>query len=163
MSSNFCFCFFFVFRWVIEPIAQLRARNQTNHNSFQMSFPPRFLWFQNNFCNLNQADIFHFSLFVLFCVFSLFCIFLLLLLFWLFLFRLSFSVLFIWHFDRIIAAGSTRICHSNEQTNIQNSNIRSIRFNNGVPHHSDIDLNASCPKCLAAAADKPNGSDGEFC
>lgn len=37
----------------------------------------------------------------------------------------------------------------------------SVRFKNGVPHHS-VDLSASCPRCLAAAAEKPNGSDGEF-
>lgn len=36
----------------------------------------------------------------------------------------------------------------------------SVRFKNGVPHHS-VDLSASCPRCLAAAAEKPNGSDGE--
>lgn len=36
----------------------------------------------------------------------------------------------------------------------------SVRFKSGVPHHS-VDLSASCPRCLAAAAEKPNGSDGE--
>lgn len=40
------------------------------------------------------------------------------------------------------------------------SNEPSIRFKNGVPYHS-VDLSASCPRCLAAAAEKP-GSEGEF-
>lgn len=39
----------------------------------------------------------------------------------------------------------------------------SVRFKNGVPLHSNVDLTASCPRCLAAAAEKPGGSDGEFC
>lgn len=31
-----------------------------------------------------------------------------------------------------------------------------------APEHSLIDLTASCPRCLADAASKPNGSEGEF-
>lgn len=30
-----------------------------------------------------------------------------------------------------------------------------------APEHSLIDLTASCPRCLANAASKPNGSEGE--
>lgn len=30
-----------------------------------------------------------------------------------------------------------------------------------APEHSIIDLTASCPRCLAKAASKPNGSEGE--
>jgi len=30
-----------------------------------------------------------------------------------------------------------------------------------APEHSLIDLTASCPRCLAKAASKPNGSEGE--
>lgn len=33
-------------------------------------------------------------------------------------------------------------------------------FKDGIPEHS-VDKTASCPRCLAAAADKPNGSEGE--
>lgn len=29
--------------------------------------------------------------------------------------------------------------------------------------HSNVDLSASCPRCLAAAAEMPGGSDGELC
>ena len=36
------------------------------------------------------------------------------------------------------------------------------RFPFGSPEHSVIDLTASCPRCLAAAADRPDGSEGEF-
>lgn len=49
--------------------------------------------------------------------------------------------------------------HQNE---IRSSKVPSIRFKNGIPLHSDVDLNASCPRCLAAAAEKPGGGDGEF-
>lgn len=45
---------------------------------------------------------------------------------------------------------------------IRSSKEPSIRFKNGIPMHSDVDLSASCPRCLAAAAEKPNGSDGEL-
>lgn len=48
------------------------------------------------------------------------------------------------------------------QNEIQSSKEPSIRFKNGIPMHSDVDLSASCPRCLAAAAEKPNGSDGEL-
>lgn len=49
--------------------------------------------------------------------------------------------------------------HQNE---IRSSKVPSIRFKNGIPLHSDVDLSASCPRCLAAAAEKPGGDDGEF-
>lgn len=35
------------------------------------------------------------------------------------------------------------------------------RFKDGIPEHS-VDLTVSCPRCLAAAANKPDGSEGEF-
>lgn len=35
------------------------------------------------------------------------------------------------------------------------------RFKDGIPEHS-VDLTLSCPRCLAAAANKPDGSEGEF-
>lgn len=31
-----------------------------------------------------------------------------------------------------------------------------------APEHSLIDMTASCPRCLANAASKPNGSEGEW-
>ena len=36
-----------------------------------------------------------------------------------------------------------------------------IEFKNSVPEHSVVDLTASCPRCIAAAAEKP-GSEGEL-
>lgn len=41
------------------------------------------------------------------------------------------------------------------------SKVPSIRFQNVKPLHSGVDVSASCPRCLAAAAQKPNGGDGE--
>lgn len=41
------------------------------------------------------------------------------------------------------------------------SKLPSIRFQNVKPLHSRVDLSASCPRCLAAAAERPNGGDGE--
>lgn len=55
---------------------------------------------------------------------------------------------------------STAATAANDNKENQSSNEPSIRFKNGVPYHS-VDLSASCPKCLAAAAEKP-GSEGEF-
>lgn len=63
---------------------------------------------------------------------------------------LFFSILFLFHF---VAAAK------NDKANFTSSEP-SVRFKNGVPHHS-VDLSASCPRCLATAAEKPNGSDGE--
>lgn len=42
-----------------------------------------------------------------------------------------------------------------------NSSEPSVRIKNGIPRHI-VDLSASCPRCLAAATEKPNGSDGEY-
>lgn len=51
----------------------------------------------------------------------------------------------------------------NDQSNtLRGSKEPSIRFKHIKPLHSDVDLSASCPRCLAAAAEKPNGSDGEL-
>lgn len=55
------------------------------------------------------------------------------------------------YFDWPATADEKENCSSSEP---------SIRFKNGVPYHS-VDLSASCPRCLAAAAEKP-GSEGEF-
>lgn len=43
----------------------------------------------------------------------------------------------------------------------QPANKSRTAFKDGIPDHS-VDKTASCPRCLAAAADKPNGSEGEF-
>lgn len=48
------------------------------------------------------------------------------------------------------------------QNDIRSSKEPSIRFKYGIPMHSVVDLSASCPRCLAAAAEKPGGSDGEL-
>lgn len=82
------------------------------------------------------------------------CLFLLLrsLLLLLFFLLVSFSIL---------VADIAKSKQSN-QNEIRCSKEPSIRFKNGITMHSDVDLSASCPRCLAAAAEKPNGSDGEF-
>lgn len=63
----------------------------------------------------------------------------------------------------VLASGTTKSIETNTQRNRKyDSKVPSIRFQNINPLHSNVDLSASCPRCLAAAANKPNGGDGEF-
>lgn len=84
----------------------------------------------------------------------------------LFFLSFSFSVLS-WFFLLFPTYGFFSIvAHSAKSKNHINENLTSkepsIRFKNGIPLHSNVDLSASCPRCLAAAAEKPGGSDGEL-
>lgn len=74
-----------------------------------------------------------------------------------FCFLVFFLCLYFWYLFRFLVADSAK----SNQNEIRSSKQPSIRFKNGIPLHSDVDLTASCPRCLAAAAEKPN-SDGEL-
>lgn len=79
------------------------------------------------------------------------------LLFYKFLFLFFFFPFdFCFFFVIFILAGVSQ--HENKKLT---STEPSVHFKyNGVPQHS-VDLTASCPRCLAAAAEKPGGNDGE--